>query len=366
VVADGRTSIAAIDRTAPTTNGAAHSASQRHGRPFRRGEAGARLGACSVSFKICSLYLRVYVLRLGRGRLSGSGTTAGLSEAEQAEVMDTLHAEPFVDKAPREIWAGLLALGIYLCSIRTMYRLLAQHGELRERRNQRRHPEYRRPELLATAPLQIWSWDITLLRGPEKGIYYRLYVLLDIFSRYVVGWMLADREDAELARQFLADTFKKQGSPVGLTVHADNGPAPASESVSRLYRHLSITESHSRPHVSDDNPYSEALFKTVKYRPDFPDRFASIKAARAHCRAFFDWYNNHHFHTGIALLTPFVVHHGLVAEHQAARQEILDRAHREHPERFVHRRPIPPALPEAVYINPPKQAPTPISSTLNS
>lgn len=289
-----------------------------------------------------------------------------LSEAEQAEVMDTLHAEPFVDKAPREIWAGLLALGIYLCSIRTMYRLLAQHGELRERRNQRRHPEYRRPELLATAPLQLWSWDITLLRGPEKGIYYRLYVLLDIFSRYVVGWMLADREDAELARQFLADTFKKQGSPVGLTVHADNGPAPAAESVSRLYRHLSITESHSRPHVSDDNPYSEALFKTVKYRPDFPDRFDSFEAARAHCRAFFDWYNNHHFHTGIALLTPFVVHHGLVAEHQAARQEILDRAHREHPERFVHRRPTPPALPEAVYINPPKQTPTPISSILNS
>lgn len=174
-----------------------------------------------------------------------------------------------------------------------------------------RHPEYNRPELLATGPLQVWSWDITLLRGPQKGVYYRLYVLLDIFSRYVVGWMLAEREDAELAKHFLADTYAKQGAPIDLTIHADNGPAPASESVSRLLRHLGITESHSRPHVSDDNPYSEALFKTKKYRPDFPDRFASLEAARAHCRAFFDWYNNNHFHTGIALLTPFVVHHGL-------------------------------------------------------
>ena len=290
-----------------------------------------------------------------------------LLEAERTAVMDTLHAERFVDKAPREIWAELLEAGIYLCSIRTMYRLLEEHGELRERRDQRRHPEYNRPELLATGPLQVWSWDITLLRGPQKGVYYRLYVLLDIFSRYVVGWMLAEREDAELAKHFLADTHAKQGSPIDLTIHADNGPAPASDSVSRLLRHLGITESHSRPHVSDDNPYSEALFKTKKYRPDFPDRFASLEAARAHCRAFFDWYNNHHFQPGIALLTPFVVHHGLASERLAARQEVLDLAYLEHPERFVHRRPTPPALPDAVYINPPrKQTIHADPSTLNS
>lgn len=221
-----------------------------------------------------------------------------------------------------------------------------------------RHPEYNRPELLATGPLQVWSWDITLLRGPQKGVYYRLYVLLDIFSRYVVGWMLAEREDAELAKHFLADTYAKQGAPIDLTIHADNGPAPASESVSRLLRHLGITESHSRPHVSDDNPYSEALFKTKKYRPDFPDRFASLEAARAHCRAFFDW------HRPVdALRRPSRPR----LQRQAARQEVLDLAYLEHPERFVHRRPAPPALPEAVYINPPRtQTIHTDPSTLNS
>jgi putative transposase len=277
-----------------------------------------------------------------------------LPEAQQARVLEHMHSEAFVDKAPRTIWAELLDLGVYLCSPRTMYRLLEEHDEVRERRDQRRHPQYKRPELMATAPNQVWTWDISLVRGPVKGVYYRLYVLMDMYSRYVVGWMLAEREDTELAKQLLAETFAKQGSPDDLTIHADNGPAPASDGVSKLLRRLGVAESHSRPHVSDDNPFSEALFKTVKYRPDYPDRFDSIGAARAHFRAFFDWYNNHHRHIGIALLTPFAVHHGLVEQHQAARQEVLDRAYREHPERFVHRPPTPPSLPEAVYINPPK------------
>ncbi len=278
-----------------------------------------------------------------------------LSEPEKQEVLDTLHTERFQDKAPHEVYATLLDEDCYLCSIRTMYRILEQHHEVRERRDQLRHPTYTKPELLATGPNQVWSWDITKLLGPVKWSYFYLYVILDIFSRYVVGWMVAPSESAALAGQLIGETCAKQNIQKGqLTIHADRGSSMKSKPVAFLMADMGITKTHSRPYTSDDNPFSEAQFKTLKYRPDFPDRFGSIEDARAFCRAFFTWYNNEHKHTGINLLPPTVVHHGKTETVITARQVVLTRAYELHPERFVAKAPKHKQLPEAVWINPPK------------
>lgn len=242
-----------------------------------------------------------------------------------------------------------------------MYRLLAANAEVRERRAQRRHPLYAKPELLATGPKELWSWDITKLKGPAKWTWFYLYVILDVFSRYVPGWMVATAESAVLAERLIADTLAKQGiMPGTLTLHADRGSSMASKPVALLLADLGVAKSHSRPHTSNDNPYSEAHFKTLKYRPGFPDRFGSIEDARAFCRRFFGWYNTEHRHAGIGLMTPATVHGGLAPEVQAARATVLVEAYAAHPERFVRRPPTPPELPGAVWINPPseKEVPT--------
>jgi putative transposase len=278
-----------------------------------------------------------------------------LSESERQQVRDTLHAPRFADQAPTEVYATLLDEGTYLCSVRTMYRILQDADEIRERREQLRHPAYHKPELLATAPNQVWSWDITKLLGPQKWTYYYLYVILDIFSRYAVGWMIASRESAELAQRLIRDTVQKQDVDLAnLTLHSDRGPVMKSHSVAQLLATLGITQSHSRPHVSDDNPFSESQFKTLKYHASFPDRFGSLEDARAFCASFFPWYNDEHYHSGIGLLTPAMVHYGQDAAILAARQATLDAAFAAHPERFPNQRPSPPKLPAAVWINPPQ------------
>ncbi len=279
-----------------------------------------------------------------------------LSPTEQQRVLAALHSPRFVDRAPAQIWATLLDERIYYCSIRTMYRLLATQQEVRERRNQLRHPRYHKPELLAEHPNEVWSWDITKLRGPVKWTYFYLYVMLDIFSRYVTGWMVAPRESAALARQLITASCGKQGiTRDQLTIHADRGSAMRSKSVALLLADLGVLSSHSRPYVSNDNPYSEAQFKTVKYCPQFPDRFGSIQDARAFCGNFFDYYNTEHRHSGIGLMTPAAVHYGLAEQLRTVRQTTLLAAYRAHPERFVRRPPQPPILPRQAWINPPPE-----------
>jgi putative transposase len=276
-----------------------------------------------------------------------------LSRTERHAVLEALHEPRFVDLAPAEVYATLLDEGRYLCSLRTMYRLLAAAAEGRERRNQLRHVAPK-PELLATGPNEVWSWDITKLLGPAKWTYYSLYVILDIFSRYVVGWMVAHQESAALAERLIAATWAKHAiRPAQLTIHADRGSSMTSKPVALLLADLGITRTHSRPHVSNDNPFSEAQFKTLKYRPDFPARFDSLAAARAFCQPFFTWYNTAHRHGGIGLLTPAMVHYGQAAGVRARRADVLAAAYAAHPERFVHRPPEPPAVPAAVWINPP-------------
>jgi putative transposase len=278
-----------------------------------------------------------------------------LSALERQEVLDVLHTDRFVDKAPTEVYATLLDEGTYHCSVRTMYRILDDAGEVRERRDQARHPHYKAPELLATAPNQVWSWDITKLLGPVKWSYFYLYVILDIFSRYVVGWMIAPNESSALAKRLIAETCEKQNVlPGQLTIHADRGSSMKSKPVALLLADLGITKSHSRPHVSDDNPYSESQFKTLKYRPGFPDRFGSIQDGRSFCQDFFPWYNCEHRHGGIGLLTPEIVHYGKAEAVTSQRQIVLASAFDTHPERFVRGIPVPPSLPEAAWINKPK------------
>jgi len=281
-----------------------------------------------------------------------------LDATERQTVLDTLHAPRFCDVSPAEAYATLLDEGTYLASERTMYRLLAAAGETQERRNQRVHAVYAKPELLATAPNQVWTWDITKLLGPAKWTYHYLYVVLDIFSRYVVGWMVAYREQAILAERLIADTAAKQQiAPEQLTLHADRGTSMTSKPVAFLLADLGITKTHSRPHVSNDNPYSESQFKTLKYRPDFPARFASMEEARAFCQQFFPWYNTAHRHSGIGLLTPEAVHYGRAEALHTARRQVLATAYAAHPERFVNQAPEPPPLPTAAWINPPKPTP---------
>ena len=282
-----------------------------------------------------------------------------LDKAERQEVLDTLHSEPFIDKAPAEVYATLLDKQSYLCSTRTMYRILEDNREVRERRNQRRHPTYHKPVLTATGPNQVWSWDITKLLGPAKGIYFCLYLMLDIFSRYVVGWMVANTENAALAERFIRETLDKHEIlPGKTTIHSDRGSPMTATSTAQLMATLGVTKSHSRPHVSNDNPYSEAHFKTLKYRPDFPDRFGSQLHAVSFLRGFIHWYNDDHCHSGIALLTPANVHFGKAPQILAQRQEVLTAAYEKHPERFVRRPPRPPELPKAVWINQPTEEET--------
>jgi len=278
-----------------------------------------------------------------------------LDPAQRQAVLAALHSERFVDQTPAAVYAALLDEGTYLCSERTMYRLLQGAGEVRERRDQLRHPAYAKPELLASRPNEVWSWDITKLLGPAKWTYFYLYVLLDIYSRYVVGWMVAPRESATLAKKLIAESANKQAIERGqLTVHADRGSSMTSKPVALLLADLGMTKTHSRPCVSNDNPFSEAQFKTLKYRPEFPDRFGSLEHARAFCVGFFDWYNNRHYHSGLALLTPATVHYGETTAVLKRRGETLAVAYTAHPERFVRRAPQPAEPPTAVWINQPK------------
>src|SRR6202521_184802 len=276
-----------------------------------------------------------------------------LSVAAQDLLLGLLDSERFADLAPAAVFATLLDEGRYHASIRTMYRLLAAQSQVGERRRQRSHPLYAKPELLAIRPNEVWSWDITKLKGPAKWTCFHLYVILDIYSRYVVGWLLAHRESADLAEQLIADTLEKENiAPGTLTLHADRGSSMRSKPVAALLIDLDVAKTHSRPHVSDDNPYSEAQFKTLKYRPEFPDRFGSIEDARAHCRHFFQWYNHVHRHSGIALMTPETVHFGAAAALTQLRSITLDAAFAAHPIRFKGLAPKPPALPAAAWINP--------------
>ncbi|MBA2326314.1 MAG: IS3 family transposase [Actinobacteria bacterium] len=277
-----------------------------------------------------------------------------LTEAERQHVLGVLRSEEFCDLAPAQVWARLLDDGEYVCSISTMYRLLAIAGENRERRRQRTHPAKKKPELLARRPNQVWSWDITKLQGPERGVYYDLFVIIDIFSRYVVGWTVSPAETGELAEAFIADTLTRHGiNRDQLTLHADRGTSMTSKPVAQLLVDLGVARSHSRPHVSNDNPYSEANFKTLKYCPPFPGRFGSIEDARAFCALFFDHYNHVHRHAGIGLHTPASVHYGTATEIRAQRARTLDAAYAANPARFRHRPPTPPKLPTVAWINQP-------------
>jgi putative transposase len=277
-----------------------------------------------------------------------------LSEEERGHILSVLRSEQYCDLAPAQVWARFLDDATYLCSISTMYRLLASVGENRERRRQRTHPAKKKPELMARRSLQVWSWDITKLRGPERGVYYQLYVIIDIFSRYVVGWMVSAAETGELAEAFIAETLAQHKIDRDqLTLHADRGTSMTSKPVVQLLIDLGVDRSHSRPHVSNDNPYSEANFKTLKYCPAFPGRFGSIEDARAFCAAFFDYYNHVHRHAGIGLHTPASVHYGEADEIRAKQAVTLETAYAANPARFRHRQPTPPKLPTVAWINEP-------------
>ena len=291
-----------------------------------------------------------------RPRAARPSPPMALDTTERQVLLDTLNSDRFVDCAPAAVHATLLDEGCYLGSVRTMYRLLQSSDSSGERRCQLRHPAYTKPELLAVAPNQVWSWDITKLKGPAKGTCFHLYVILDIFSRFVVGWLIAPRESADLAQQLIADTVARHDVlPGQLTLHADRGAAMRSKPVASLLVDLQVTKSHSRPYVSDDNPYSESQFKTMKYRPDFPARFGCIEDARLHCQTFFAWYNDQHRHSGIGHMTPNSVHYGQAHAMRAARQATMDAAFRATPNRFKGINPCLAPMPTAVWINPPQQ-----------
>lgn len=286
-----------------------------------------------------------------------------LSDAERQQVLETLISERFRDQVVRQVWAQLLDEGTYRCSVRTMYRILAENRAVRDRRDQLRHPEYQRPELLATGPNQLWSWDITKLKGPHTWSYFHLYVVMDVYSRKVVGWLLARHESATLAVELIRQCCQREGinrdqfdsaHRKQLTVHADRGPSMRSKPVAYLLADLGVTKTHSRPYTSTDNPYSESHFKTLKYQPEFPERFGSIEDARAFLVRFFDWYNNEHRHSGIGLVTPAQRHSGTDKIVYEERQQVLAAFYEQHPERFVRGVPKPPELPGEVWINKPE------------
>jgi putative transposase len=279
-----------------------------------------------------------------------------LSGNERQGVLGILNSERFWDQAPGEIYATLLDEGKYLCSERTMYRILADNQQVKERRDQLRHPGYQAPELIASRSNEVWSWDITKLLGPTKWTYFYLYVILDIFSRYVVGWMLAYRESAELAKRLIEQTIEREKiEPGSLTLHADRGSSMTSQPVAFLLAGLGVTKSQSRPYVSNDNPYSESQFKTMKYRPEFPERFGCYQDADRFCTEFFPWYNHVHHHSGVAYLTPYEVHYGMAQQRRDQRAEVLKEAFGKNPQRFVRGLPQPAPLPTAAWINKPKQ-----------
>jgi len=318
-------------------------------------QLGQRIGVEAACATLSVPRSSLYRARRPRSKCSSPKMSArALSQAEKITVRQELNSERFQDRAPREVYATLLDEGQYLCSWRSMYRILDENDEVRERRNQLRHPNYSKPELLATGPNQLWSWDITKLLGPTKWTYYYLYVILDVFSRYVVGWMIAERESATLAEELIAETCARQGiQPDQLTIHADRGSSMTSKSVAFLLADLGVTKTHSRPHVSNDNPYSEAQFKTLKYRPDYPSRFGCQADARTWANTFFTWYNQEHHHSGLALLTPADVHYHHTQAVLQKRQIVLQAAYQKNPERFVKGLPVPLQLPQAVWINPP-------------
>ena len=317
---------------------------------------GAQLGVAPLCAALALPRASLYRVRQPkRPATSRRRSHRALSTADAAAVLAALHEPRFVDLAPAEVFGTLMDEDTYLCSERTMYRILAQHSESRARRDQLVHPRRKPPELLATEPNQLWSWDITKLLGPAKWTYFYLYLIIDVFSRYIVGWMIAPRESATLAQKLIQTTCDRQNVlPGQLTIHADNGSSMTSKPVAFLLADLGVTKTHSRPYVSNDNPFSESHFKTLKYRPDYPDRFGSIEDARAFQTDFVSWYNTEHHHSGLALLTPHDVHHGLSEARLAARALTLDAAHRAHPERFPGGRPRPARPPAAVWINQPK------------
>ena len=279
-----------------------------------------------------------------------------LTDAEEKEVLDVLTNDRFVDESVPEIYATILDKGTYLCSQRTMYRVLERHKAVHERRDQCHHPEYTKPELLATGPNQVWSWDITKLKGSQKWSYYHLYVIMDIYSRYVVGWMVATRESAVLAERLIHETCLKQNiDPDQLTIHADRGSSMRSKLVAQLMADMGITKTHSRPHTSNDNPYSESQFKTMKYRHTFPKTFGCIEDAKTFLREFFEWYNCQHRHSGIGSITPESLHTGEAYKIREKRCQTLEEAYLKNPERFVKGLPQPPEIPEAAWINKPEK-----------
>ena len=308
----------------------------------------------SVGLARASLYRRRHPARPAGTVPARRPSPRALVPAERQAILDVLHSERFVDQSPAEVYATLLEEQRYLGSVRTMYRVLAEAHEVRERRAQARHPSYAKPELVATAPNQVWSWDITKLKGPVPYLYYALYVILDLFSRYVVGWMVAVNESAHLAERLIEQTYAKQGiQPQQLTIHADRGAPMRSKLVALLFSDLGIAASHSRPRVSNDNPFSEAQFRTFKYRPEFPDRFGSREHARGVSHDLFTWYNNAHHHSGLRYLTPADVHYGRADQVLQVRHRARLAAYAAHPERFVNGPPRPETLPTAVWINPP-------------
>lgn len=310
--------------------------------------------ACQALAYPRSSYYRQQQAKLTVRQRKPAPSPRALPQPERDAVQETLNSERFVDSSPRQVYGTLLDEGQYLCSVSTMYRILKDNDEVRERRNQKRHPAYKKPELVATAPNQVWSWDITKLRGPITHVYYYMYTILDIFSRYVVGYMIARRELAHLARQLVTDSCAKQGIESDqLILHADRGSSMKSKSLALLLADLGVGKSHSRPYTSNDNPFSEAQFKTMKYRPDYPDRFGSLADARIWARPFFHWYNNEHRHSNLGLMTPATVHYGRAGELTIQRQAVLQTAYEKYPERFVKGMPTPPKLPPAVWINPP-------------
>ena len=317
---------------------------------------GLTAGACAaMNVSRASVYRqRAGLVRPRVVRRPRPSPRRALAAVERQAVLELLRAPRFADQAPAEVYASLLDEGVYHCSIRTMYRILAATQEVRERRDQLRHPAYQKPELLAQAPNQVWSWDITKLMGPAKWTYFYLYVIIDIFSRRVISWCVADRESATLFTALFNDAIAKHRVPPGqLTLHADRGGPMRAKTTALLLADLGVTKSHSRPHTSNDNPFSESQFKTMKYQPQFPRRFGCIQDAKAFCRSFFDWYNQEHHHAGIGLMTPDQVHYGQADAIHAARQTTLNDAFNRNPERFVRKEPQPPAKPMATWINPP-------------